>query len=160
MLEKLYLPSNLDLYKFYYQPLINNRVEEIIVTAWKDVVQQIHIEIKDLLKIEHRQNTQLKTYLWTEDQLDIPLSLKQALSSDKQHHKLLLKTKGYTPGIVAVCQSLDDKMKILFDDLKLYLSGSNSSSGADVKQFGSGVPDDLEPMVAFLRTSSREGILE
>lgn len=152
MLEKLYLPTNLDLYKFYYQPLFSRRIEEIIKTALAQNIFETHDVIVGHLRGQQKATgktggrTQM---IWTEEPGDIPLSLKQALSTERQSHKLLLKIRGYTPTIVQICESLDGNMQTLFSELKLYLSHDMEPDDVDVGK----------DIAAYLRTSSRESVL-
>lgn len=97
--------------------------------------------------------SELQTQIWTEESVDIPLSLKQALSQDKKSHRLLLKSKGYTPNIITVCDTLDRNMKDLFDDLKIYLVeefDNRNSSNLTL--------EDRQRIAGFLKDASREGI--
>lgn len=87
---------------------------------------------------------------WTPNANDIPLSLKQALSDDKHCHRFLMKSKGYSSGIIAICQSLDGNLKTINDELSLYLdqaSGSNESPS-----------EDHSHVVEFLQATSRDSI--
>lgn len=89
--------------------------------------------------------------MWTEESGDIPLRLKEALSTDKQCHKLLMKVKGYSPEIINVINLMDSSLKILNDDLKLYLE--NLENGIEMNDG----KEHIE-IVKFLKDSSREGI--
>lgn len=151
MLEKLYLPANLDLYKFYYQPLFSRRIEEIIKTALGQNIFETHDVIVRHLRAQQKAagKTEAKPQIWTEEPADIPLSLKQALSTERQSHKLLLKTRGYTPTIVQICESLDGNMQTLFSELKLYLSHDVEATDVDVGK----------EIAAYLRASSWDSVL-
>lgn len=96
---------------------------------------------------------ELQTQIWTEESTDIPLSLKQALSQDKGSHPLLLKSKGYTSNIIAVCDTLDRNMKELFDDLKIYLVEEIDNRNASTLTL-----EDRQRIAGFLKDASREGI--
>lgn len=151
MLQKLYLPLNLDLYQYYYQPLINRRIENIIKNSLIENVSQVYDLMQTHLRTQKKAMYEVKNMIWTEESDDIPLSLKQALSTDRQNHKFLLKTRGYTPIIVEICNQLDCNMKTLFSELKLYLSHS------DMDKIDQDAGKDI---AAYLRSSSLECILE
>lgn len=89
--------------------------------------------------------------------MDIPRSLKQALSSDKHCHKLLLKSKGYTAGIVAVCQSLDLNLQTIYNDLNMYFSHGD---GIARKSADNEASVDTADIVHYLQDSSRDGLSE
>ncbi len=96
----------------------------------------------------------LQVQIWTEDLTDIPLSLKQALSNDNKSHRLLLKSKGYTPNIIAVCDTLDRNMNELFDDLKVYLIDESDNN----RHISHLTFDERQRIVGFLKDASRDGI--
>lgn len=64
-----------------------------------------------------------------------------------------MKSKGYTDAIVAVCQSLDTKLKSIFNDLNLYLT-----DGSTYAQHHS--ETDHSDVILFLQETSRNGISE
>lgn len=97
--------------------------------------------------------TDVQVQIWSEESSDIPRSLKQALSSDKKSHRLLLKSKGYTSNIIAVCETLDDDIKDLFDDLKVYLVDD-----FDNRNSSNLTMEDRQRIAGFLRDASRDGV--
>lgn len=151
ILESLFLPSNLDLYKFCYQPLISERVKQIIRYSWEETVRQSHREVIELTNKEDIADKDSKaTNKWTPNSNDIPLSLKQALSNDKQCHRFLMKSKGYSSGIINICQSLDLNLKTINDELSLYLSQDTVSNDS--------LSEDHSNVVQFLQSTSRDSI--
>lgn len=48
-LQRLGLPSNLDFYQLYCQPLIRDRIKDIITTSWERTVEKTHAEITRLI---------------------------------------------------------------------------------------------------------------
>lgn len=92
--------------------------------------------------------------IWYEDTADIPLSLKQALNSDKQSHKLLMKVKGYCKEICDVCDLFDSNVAVLYKDLGLYFSAitleplTNATKSAEDN-------DDHEGVIMYLRECSQ-----
>lgn len=151
ILDSLFLPSNLDLYQFCYQPLISERVKQIIHQSWLHTIEQTHQEVDALANTENIADKEAKAAnKWTPNTADIPLSLKQALSSDKYCHRFLMKSKGYSAGIIAICQSLDSNLNTIYDDLTLYLNQSPSTVEV--------VTDDHADVVQFLKATSRDSI--
>lgn len=49
ILQRLFLPSNLDLYQFCYHPLISERVKEIITTSWQATISQTQTGVNELM---------------------------------------------------------------------------------------------------------------
>lgn len=154
ILETLHLPNDLDLYQFYYQPLINERVKQIIQRSWTDIIGRTCRDIEQLIDHTNRTDTEPKgAGKWTVHNADIPLSLKQALSAHKQSHRLLMRSKGYTPAIVDVCAQLDGQLQTIHDDLSLYLGTAPERCAAN---------DDGEyaAVVAYLQRTSGAAVAE
>lgn len=69
-----------------------------------------------------------------------------------------MKAKGYNTAICKICQDLDDSIKLIYDDLNLYV---NSTVNDSLK-----LHDDPNKqakhakLVAFLRESSQKAITE
>lgn len=161
ILEKLYLPVNLDLYQFCYQPLISERIKDIIQTAWRTTIEDTERKVNELIEQEPLTKGRGDQLKWTVDPSDIPLSLKQVLTGNKQCHKLLMKTKGYTAGIINVCQFLDESLQTMFNDVTLYLQNQqDTSSGLGIQILTMVVERDRTDVVQFLQQSSKEGISE
>lgn len=94
---------------------------------------------------------------WHEDTADIPVSLKQALSVDKQTHKLLMKTKGFSQEICKICDLLDSNVETLYKDLSLYLSAGKSEQ-IQTNKSNDDEKMDREKVIEFLRDCSQDGI--
>lgn len=62
-----------------------------------------------------------------------------------------MKSKGYSSGIIAICQSLDANLKTINDDLSLYLNQASVSNESLLS-------DDHANVVEFLQTTSRDSI--
>lgn len=63
-----------------------------------------------------------------------------------------MKSKGYSTGIISICQSLDGNLKTINEDLSLYLNQSASAQES--------LSEDHALVVEFLRTTSRDSISE
>lgn len=118
--RSLQLPDNLDFYARFYQQLIDQRLQEIIRSAWNSALEETLVDIRNAL--ESKEKPKLKTWLWKEESDDCPVSLKLALQARKDQKKLLMKASAFTPEIVNVCIQLDKKLESLFDDVRTYLS--------------------------------------
>lgn len=91
---------------------------------------------------------------WIEDSADTPLSLKQALSSDQQSHKLLMKAKGFCKEICQACELFDNNVAVLYKDLSLYLSAF--ASGQKSNQTDVDEKDDRAGIILFLSNCSQQ----
>lgn len=91
---------------------------------------------------------------WIDNTDDNPTNLKL----DNRNHILLMKAKGYNSAICQICTDLDESIKLIYDDLSLYVNST--------------VKDNLElhddpnkrkkraDLVGFLRESSQNAIAE
>lgn len=149
----LSLPENIDFYKRFYHTLINERIQSIITISWSSILADLDGEVEKLIAEIDRVHRDMKYYVWVEDPLDNPLSLKDALSPSKQSHRLLMKVKGISTSIVELCNKIDGQLELLFNDLKLYL-GCESDELRRAKDID---PDHLK-IITFLRECSRNSI--
>lgn len=155
MCNEISLPVNLDLYQLYYQPLFNQRIREVVKTSWSKILDDASCDVKKLLESKDKNLRSTKNFVWNENIVaDIPKSLKEALSSNLQTHKLLMKSKGFSPPIVEFCDSLDSKLKNLFQDFSLFLTNDSmgKKSDLDIKEF-----DDLN---LFFKEYAKKGVTE
>lgn len=63
-----------------------------------------------------------------------------------------MKSKGYSDGIIAICQSLDANLKAINEDLSLYLNQASLSNES--------LSEDQSNVVQFLQVTSRNSISE
>lgn len=155
MCKELFLPDNIDFFKEFYQSLINDRIQNIISIFWSTILGELNVEVDKLITDNDRVHRDMKHYVWSEDALDNPLSLKDALSSNKSSHRLLMKFKGFTTAIVELCNKLDGNLELLFTDLKMYLGGM--SDMMELRR-SKEVDPDHQKIVLFLRECSKESI--
>lgn len=153
--EELFLSEGLDFFKQFYQPLINERIQEIINIFWIDILRELNDDVQSLTAENDGYTKKLQKYVWTEDSTDNPLSLKDALSSNKSSHSLLMKVKGCTIPIVLLCNKIDGNLERLFKDLENYLK--NLSDSIEYRKMKK-VDPDHKRIVAYLRECSRENI--
>lgn len=155
MCKDLFLPDNLDFFKEYYQSLINDRIQNIINIFWSTILSELNVEVEKLISDNDRVHRDMKHYVWSEDALDNPLSLKDALSPNKASHRLLMKVRGFATSIVELCNKIDGNLELLFTDLKLYLGGM--SDVIELRRARE-VDPDHQKIVAYLRECSKDNI--
>lgn len=155
MCKNLYLPENIDFFKEFYLSLINDRIESIINIFWSTILTEFNEEVDKLITDNDKVHRDMKHYVWIEDSLDNPLSLKDALSPNKQSHRLLMKVKGFTTSIVDVAKKIDGNLERLLIDLEMYLGGI--SDVVELRR-AKNVDPDHQKIVVFLRECSRENI--
>jgi hypothetical protein len=154
MCKNASLPENLDFYKIFYQNLIYERVNEIISVSWSKMLDEIKQEVEKLIADNERVHRDMKSYVWTDDPLDNPLSLQDALSTHKQSHRLLMKVKGYPVSIVEVCNKIDSNLEALFNDLKIFLNEKRDPLIGKPKM----VDPEIHNIIMNLRSCSTENI--
>jgi hypothetical protein len=97
------------------------RIHNIIKISWKNVQDEFAVELEKLFSMNERVHRDMKYFVWTNDDSDNPLSLKDATSTNKRSHHLLMKVNGYNKYIVDICNKIDFNLEQLLNDLKLYL---------------------------------------
>lgn len=154
--QELFYVDNFDFYNRFYQPLINDRIHTIINISWSNILDEFRDEIEKLIEENDHVHRDLKHYVWCEDTLDNPTSLKEALSTNKRTHRLLMKVSGYSPSIVELCDKIDESLELLFNELKQYLCGSLDI--IELKKIKESDSIDHQKLVQFLRDCSCENI--
>lgn len=96
---------------------------------------------------------------WAEESGDDPLSLKQALCTASDSHKLLMKTKGFSRDICAICRTLDANAESIYNDLVLYLNATDDYGIAHKNDKAIG-PAEQQQIVMYLSVCSQDGITE
>lgn len=123
--RKLFLPEGFAVYEFFYQKLLNERVKNIIESSWEGTLEAVQKDAEKLTQTPEKAFRSIRKMVWTEESSDIPQSLQQAICQDQKTHKLLMKTRGYSPEIVEVCENLDKRLELLFNDLSNYVSSES-----------------------------------
>ncbi|GAB0088654.1 Conserved oligomeric Golgi complex subunit 1 [Sergentomyia squamirostris] len=153
--EKLNLPENFSVYEYFYQKLLNERVKDIIETSWDSALDSVQKDVEKLMENPEKSVSAIRKMVWSEEASDIPQSLQQALDSDQKSHKLLMKTRGYSPVIVGVCENLDKRLGLLFGDLSNYVSPES-----DLEKRGK-LPDEMTTTLReFLVDTSTQRVLK
>ncbi|KAL5273754.1 COG1 family protein [Megaselia abdita] len=118
-----------------YHPLINNRVRAIIKNSWMQSVDSTYnVIVKELM--EPQQHS-----LWIEDMADVPSSLK-----DIKNNHLLMKTKGYSDGILSISKEFDLKLKDILEEIEVLMKESNS------------IKEDKIALIEFMKETSASEI--
>lgn len=148
----LFLPDNIDFFKEFYQLRITDRIQDIINIFWSNILGELNVEVEKLIADNDRVHRDMKHYVWIEDALDNPMSLKDALSTNLSSHRLLMKVKGVSTSIVDLCNKIDGNLELLLTDLKTYLGGM--SDVLELRRVKDADPDH-QKIVAYLRYCSK-----
>ncbi|CAK9808356.1 Conserved oligomeric Golgi complex subunit 1 [Anthophora quadrimaculata] len=122
--EELSLPK-ITFWVEFFQPLISYRVKNIINDKWMETMTSLKSDVIDLLgKIVHDKfeypEHDLRWFVWKDSPNDIPQKLTKNGGLDNKR-SLLMKTKGYSPNIIKLCESFDTSLQALLADLEQYL---------------------------------------
>ncbi|XP_043265758.1 conserved oligomeric Golgi complex subunit 1 isoform X1 [Colletes gigas] len=122
--EELSLPR-ITFWVEFFQPIISQRVKSIINDKWMETIAALKSDIADLLKklvhdkFEYPEHD-LRWFVWKDSPSDIPQKLTKNGGPDNRR-SLLMKTKGYSPNILKLCESFDASLHALLSDLEQYL---------------------------------------
>ncbi|XP_076395126.1 conserved oligomeric Golgi complex subunit 1 isoform X2 [Megachile rotundata] len=109
----------------FFQPLISHRVKSIINDKWIESTSVLKSDVVELLskvihdKFEYPEHD-LRWFVWKDSPSDIPQKLTKNGGLDNKR-SLLMKTKGYSPNILKLCESFDTSLQALLSDLEQYL---------------------------------------
>lgn len=95
---------------------------------------------------------------WEEANDDNPMSLKQALDTNRQTHRLLMKFKGYSVEICRICNELDRSVESIYNDLSLYVNSTTTES-IELRE-DPHVRKEQSNLIAFLKSCSQNGVFE
>ncbi|CAK9824352.1 Conserved oligomeric Golgi complex subunit 1 [Anthophora retusa] len=122
--EELSLPK-ITFWVEFFQPLISHRVKNIINDKWMETTTSLKSDVINLLskiihdKFEYPEHD-LRWFVWKDSPNDIPQKLTKNGGLDNKR-SLLMKTKGYSPNIIKLCESFDTSLQALLADLEQYL---------------------------------------
>ncbi|XP_053975491.1 conserved oligomeric Golgi complex subunit 1 isoform X1 [Hylaeus volcanicus] len=122
--EELSLPR-ITFWVEFFQPIISQRAKSIINDKWLETVAALKSDIAELLnKIVHDKfeypEHDLRWFVWKDSPSDIPHKLTKNGGLDNRR-SLLMKTKGYSPNILKLCENFDSSLHALLSDLEQYL---------------------------------------
>lgn len=136
--RQLSFPESLDFYVLFYQPLINSRIKAIVKTCWSGIVTSNSGDIFNLLTslANDKSLRDVKSFVWSETAEDIPLNLKAALDcSNLTSHHLLMKSKAFSPAMVKLASSLDERIQLLTKDVAAFLETSTTNEASQLIEF-------------------------
>ncbi|XP_015609799.1 conserved oligomeric Golgi complex subunit 1 isoform X2 [Cephus cinctus] len=132
--EELSLPVT-NFWAQFFQPLLTERAKGIMNTKWTEALANLKTSIKDLLgRIIHEKydfpEHDLRWFVWKDSPNDIPQKLSKNGAPDSKR-SLLMKTKGYSPNVVRLCDDFDKDLFNLLLDLEQYLYETDRTSIKD-----------------------------
>ncbi|XP_053670010.1 conserved oligomeric Golgi complex subunit 1 [Anopheles nili] len=159
IITRLRLPEGSDFYATFYQRLINDRMQCIVKSVWTETVHQTQVDVMALLE---QDSVDLKAFVWKESFDDMPVNLKMALNrSNPSGRKLMMKARGYTPGLVATIDSLNVRLQTLTRDVELFLSTSSRSEVDQVLvYFRQCCVDGIAELVTAIKSTQFEATTE
>lgn len=135
MCEKLSLGKTVNFWADYFQPLLTERVKKIVNAKWDEALSSLRNELFEMLEKVSRDKCEypehdLRWYLWKDSPSDIPQKLNK--NGGENERVLLMKTRGYSPSLVRLCENFDRNLLSLLEDLNLYLYERESSATRDL----------------------------
>lgn len=126
VIQKLLLPPSLNLWTELYRPLITVRTKQLINVHWDSSVKYVENEIKRAVDMAFQEGKQTETdlcwHVWKENQNDLT-NKPTDTSSDKRNNKgLWLKSKGISPRVADLCNTLESRLSTLLGDLSTVCS--------------------------------------
>lgn len=158
-LKQLQLSSTHDFFELFYRPLLQNRVQTIVKTAWTLAIDDVSHELKNFLDESDAKWTINKSF-WNESSAENPLSLKQALSTNRDCHKLLMKIKGFNDDICCICTKLEQSAASIYGDLSLYIDAVDGDDDIVRKRQMPNAKIEYEQIVAHLQNCSQGAIMK
>ncbi|XP_043486152.1 conserved oligomeric Golgi complex subunit 1 [Polistes fuscatus] len=116
---------NISYWLEYFQPLLSKRAKSIIHDKWMEGIQNLKSNISNMLNKVTRERCEfpehdLRWFVWKDSPNDIPQKLTHNTGLDGKR-SLLMKTKGYSPNVVQLCEEFDNSLYELLSDLEYYL---------------------------------------
>lgn len=151
---ELEMPKNMNFYREFYHALIDSRVKEIIQSSWTETQRKLTEDIDTWLDETAKTPQNMSRFIWTEEQTDVPLSLRQALDPDLKKRKLLMKSRGFVGDVLNICQQFDKNLEALYKDVNNYLARDGHSQLTCTDE----LRGDQEDLIKFLIAASRTAI--
>lgn len=162
---------------------MQERIKTIITRSWTAAVDQTEKSIREIFNensfssignYQFRMNNLLlrnffhnfslyfwfadEKSFWDEETEDNPKSLKNALDVNRQNHRLLMKSKGFSPELCRICNELDKSVESIYNDLNLYVNSTTTES-IELRD-DPNVRKEQANLVEFLRSCSQNGVSE
>ncbi|XP_063993601.1 conserved oligomeric Golgi complex subunit 1 isoform X2 [Diachasmimorpha longicaudata] len=122
--------SPINFWMEFFQPLLTDRVKEIIKIRSDEALSDLKISVMEFLSKLPNENfsfpeDDLRWFIWKDSPLDMPQKLSKSSSTDVKR-SLLMKARGYSTNLVTLCENLDKSLHNLLCDLEQYLYESEN----------------------------------
>ncbi|KAK2584951.1 hypothetical protein KPH14_002543 [Odynerus spinipes] len=116
---------NISYWLEFFQPLLSRQTKSIIQDRWMEAIKNLKSNIFEMLNKVTRERCEfpehdLRWFVWKDSPSDIPQKLTHNTGLDSKR-SLLMKTKGYSPNVVQLCEDFDNSLHELLSDLEQYL---------------------------------------
>uniref|UniRef100_A0A8D8YNK1 Conserved oligomeric Golgi complex subunit 1 n=1 Tax=Cacopsylla melanoneura TaxID=428564 RepID=A0A8D8YNK1_9HEMI len=123
VVRDLCLPDSLNIWKEMYVRLIVEKAKHLILIKWSHCFDSVHAEVLRSIKSCNSEKNKeseldLRWYTWKESNADLEVHEKKSLDTHPTSG-LLLKSHGYTPRVVSLCNSIQTKISSLDKDLRV-----------------------------------------
>lgn len=131
--QKLSLPRNFNVWFLIFQPLITSRVCKLIETKWLKIIEATESDLTEALAKASSGTTakselDLRWFIWKEEKGDVPLKFNLNGDNKFDAKGLLMKSKGYSPTVIKLCEEFDHRLSMLLNDLEVYLNDQDLHS--------------------------------
>lgn len=139
--------SRKNFWAVYYQPILTKRVKEIISEKWQESMNLLKSKLCQYLdevsrpKCEFPEND-LRWWVWKDSSCDIPQKLGKNLENKKK--SLLMKSRGFSPNMVEICENFDRSLEPLLRDLEQYLYESEKSTKSKENIFSINLSENFD----------------
>ncbi|XP_049823467.1 conserved oligomeric Golgi complex subunit 1 isoform X2 [Aethina tumida] len=113
------LPANFNVWYFFFQKLLTNRVKALITNQIISGIENLQVDVSHALSQctkSSQSELDLRWYTWTDDIADVS-------KTENKHIGLSMKTKGFSPYVVSLCEKWDAKFFKLLEDTSQYIFG-------------------------------------
>lgn len=113
--EEINIPRNFDVWCYYFQDVLTKRVQYLATKKISEFTDLMNTQITKILNDTTKKiqtEADLRWYIWEEN------------NSNDDHRVLTMKTKGFSPVIVKLCEDIDAAYLELLKDVSLYLYGT------------------------------------
>ncbi|KAL1452703.1 hypothetical protein WDU94_006907 [Cyamophila willieti] len=123
VVRNLSLPDSLNIWREMYMRLIVEKAKHLILIKWSHCFDSVHAEVLRSIKSCNSEKNKeseldLRWYTWKESNADLEVHEKKSSDSNPTSG-LLLKSHGYTPRVVSLCNSIQSKISSLDKDLRV-----------------------------------------
>ncbi|KAI5722001.1 hypothetical protein M8J76_002161 [Diaphorina citri] len=126
LIKELSLPDSLNIWSEMYQVLIIEKAKHLISIKWGQCFDSVHAEVLRSIKSCNSEKNKeseldLRWYTWKESNTDLEVHEKKSSGNTgdiSNTSGLLLKSHGYTPRVVSLCNSIQAKIGTLDKDLQ------------------------------------------